>query len=354
MRASVVVRTKDEAERLRLTLESLARQTALHEVVVVNDGSSDDTAGVLAESEGRLPLTVVTHASARGRCAASNAGARAASGDVLLFLDGDTLLSPGTTDAHLELHARAPRGATSLIGRGLKFHFRGTRFFQDPETGSPRAGEEDRVARLSPDELARSRVTRAMIRDDFESLAARADHGIYPGAGPRRLQELEEDALRHHPDCTVLWAANAGSNFSVRRDAFLDAGGFDDAIDNNEHRELALRMSGRGARMAIVEGAMSYHLAHRVGWRDPLVEADWEAVFWRRHPIPAVKLLAVFWASVGAPQRIPAHARIESLPALEAAARDSRGVDYDAIRRSLGLPELPPAMGHAGVAASAG
>ena len=341
MRASVVVRTKDEAERLRLTLESLAAQPALDEVVVVNDGSSDATPGVLAEAAARLPLTVVTHASARGRCAASNAGARAASGDILLFLDGDTLLSPGAVKAHVDVHARAPRGAASAIGRGLKFHFRGTRFFQDPETGSPRAGEEARVARLAPGELERARVTRAMIRDDFDRLAARAEHGIYPGAGPRRLQELEEDALRRHPACTVLWAANVGSNFSVRRDAFFDAGGFDDAIDNNEHRELALRMGERGARMAIVEGAGSYHLTHRVGWRDPLVEADWEAVFWRRHPIPAVKLLAVFWASIGAPQRVPAHARIESLPALEAAARDSRGVDYDAIRRSMGLPGLP-------------
>jgi len=341
MRASVVVRTKDEAERLALTLESLAAQAALHEVVVVDDGSSDATPEVLAKAATRLPLSVVTHARARGRCAASNAGARAASGDVLLFLDGDTLLGPGSVAAHVAAHARAPRGGASSIGRGMKFHFRGTRFFRDPESGSPRTGEEERVARLSPAELERSRVTRAMIRDDFARLASRADAGIYPGAGPRRLDEVELDAMRRHPACAVLWAANAGSNSSVRRDAFLDAGGFDDDLDNNEHRELALRMAGRGARMALVEGAASYHLTHRIGWRDPLVESSWEAVFWRRHPIPAVKLLAVLWASIGAPSRVPAHARIESLPALEAAARDPHGVDYDAVRRAMGLPELP-------------
>ena len=37
MSLSVVIRSKDEAERLRLTLTSLARQTQPAEVVVVND-----------------------------------------------------------------------------------------------------------------------------------------------------------------------------------------------------------------------------------------------------------------------------------------------------------------------------
>ena len=67
MLTSVVVRSKDEAERLRLTLASLRRQTLRPEVVVVNDGSSDQTPEVLDEARGWLDLVVVTHASARGQ-----------------------------------------------------------------------------------------------------------------------------------------------------------------------------------------------------------------------------------------------------------------------------------------------
>jgi glycosyltransferase involved in cell wall biosynthesis len=74
MLTSVVVRTRDEAPRLRLMLASLARQTRQGEVVVVNDGSTDATPQVLDEARARLDLTVVTHASAQGRSAASNAG----------------------------------------------------------------------------------------------------------------------------------------------------------------------------------------------------------------------------------------------------------------------------------------
>ena len=54
MRASVVVRSKDEADRLRLTLVSLACQSELPEVVVVNDGSSDHTEQVLDEMRSEL------------------------------------------------------------------------------------------------------------------------------------------------------------------------------------------------------------------------------------------------------------------------------------------------------------
>ena len=43
MRASVIVRSKDEADRLKLTLGSLARQSVEAEIVVINDGSTDHT-----------------------------------------------------------------------------------------------------------------------------------------------------------------------------------------------------------------------------------------------------------------------------------------------------------------------
>jgi len=161
-----------------------------------------------------------------------------------------------------------------------------------------------------------------------------------PGAGPRALYEMEIDALINHPDCSVLWAASAGSNMSVSRRIFLDSGGFDEAIDNNEHRELALRLCAAGARMGFVAGGRTYHMTHRTGWRDPLVEADWETVFYRRHPVLAVKLLAVLWASISDNMPIPPDARICSLPDLERRSRGEDGIDYDAVRRAI--PGLAP------------
>ncbi|MCC6868679.1 MAG: glycosyltransferase [Burkholderiales bacterium] len=343
MRASVVIRSKDEADRLRLTLASLAQQTVPAEVVIVDDGSSDHTSAVIAAALRELAMITLRHPVARGRSAASNAGARAATGDLLIFLDGDTLAAPDMVERHLVAHEAQPTAV--LVGRGGRFHFRGTRFLLDPQTCTPRPGEEAAVARWPAAERARNAVTLAELRDDFAGLVRRASPGLYPGAGPQLLDRIELDALVNHPDCEVLWAAACGANFSVRRDAFVEAGGLHDDIDNNEHRAFALRMVKRGARMVAFDDARAYHLTHRRGWRDPLQNTAWESRFYAQYPEPAVKLLCVFWSSLGANALIAPAERIESLPALAAAARGERGVDYDAVRRRLGLQRLPAPPG---------
>jgi glycosyltransferase involved in cell wall biosynthesis len=347
MLVSVVVRTKDEADRLRLVLASLSRQTvrvvapgtpepageSALELIVVNDGSQDHTRTVLEAASRSLPLLALHHPEALGRSAAANAGTRAASGSVLLFLDGDTLAAPEWAAVHARMH-----DGSRLAGRGEVYNLRCTRFFQDPETGSPQPGQEEHVHRLGPD-LTRHVVTRRQVLDCFEEIHSRAEFGIYPGAGPRRLAELEMDALRHHPELSVLWMAASGSNFSVRRADFEAVGGYDERLTTNEHRELALRLSEHGVRVVAVDGARTYHLTHRVGWRDPLTETSWERIMYSRHPCLAVKLMSIFWMSIGGVKTVPDEARIQSLPEMDAVARGRTTVDYDAIRRAY--PELP-------------
>jgi len=331
MRASVIIRSKDEADRLRLTLRSLAAQTEPAEVVVVNDGSTDHTESVIAEAAGLMPLVELQHDTPVGRSGAANAGAALASGDILIFLDGDTLAGPEFVARHLDTQRRMD----GVVGRGETHHLRCTRFFKDPATGSPRPGEEARVAAISSADLARMRVTMEDVVGRFPSIHDRSQPGIYPGAGPRRLFELEMAALRSHPDCSVLWAAASGSNQSVRREAFLACGGFHKAISINEHRELALRLCRAGARMVPVDGAFSYHLTHRTGWRDPATDTAWEAVFYEAHPIAAVPLMSIFWASLSDPMPFPRAARILSLPALEsAAARCEAVAGAEAVRQA--------------------
>jgi hypothetical protein len=84
------------------------------------------------------------------------------------------------------LHTRKHEGAR-VIARGETWHLRCTRFFQDPETGTSRPGQEARVRRLAPD-LERHRVTRRQILHHFDEIHSRSELRIYPGAGPRKVR----------------------------------------------------------------------------------------------------------------------------------------------------------------------
>jgi len=289
MKTSVVIRSRDEAPRLRLTLAALEHQPACDEIVVVDDGSVDDTPQVIAAAGVRS----VRHDGPKGRAAASNAGAGAARGELLIFLDGDTLAAPGFVAAHAAVHVRDDR----LIGRGETWHLRCTRFLADPEAGRFWPHEAARAQTLKAEERDAMRVTLAQVRSDFAAITRRAQPGIYAGTAPRRLHEAEMAALRR-PGAAQLWAAASGSNLSIRRETFLAAGGFDAAIDINEHRELAWRLCGAGARMAAVDGARSYHLTHRSGWRDPLNDDGWERAFRRAHPHAPIDALKAFWRAL--------------------------------------------------------
>lgn len=86
---SVVIPTLDEAARILTCLRSVKAQPGHVETIVVDGGSTDDTCAI-AEDAGATVLPAQ-----RGRGTQLNAGARAASGEILLFLHADTVLDPG-------------------------------------------------------------------------------------------------------------------------------------------------------------------------------------------------------------------------------------------------------------------
>ncbi len=90
MTVSVVVPALNEAKYLPDLLDSLRRQTIpVAEVLIADSGSADGTAEVCAAAGARL-LPGERKGPGEGR----NRGARAARGDILLFLDADTVAPP--------------------------------------------------------------------------------------------------------------------------------------------------------------------------------------------------------------------------------------------------------------------
>lgn len=98
---SLIIPARNEAEGLRCLLPELVTILPDAEIIIVNDGSDDDTLAVCAE----FPVRVVSHHHPKGNGAAVKSGARAANGDVLIFMDADGQHKPEDIPALLEKFA---------------------------------------------------------------------------------------------------------------------------------------------------------------------------------------------------------------------------------------------------------
>lgn len=130
MRVSVILPAKNEAEGLRRTLPALRAVLPDAEVIVVDDGSTDGT-GPLAAG---LGARVLSSPYSMGNGAAIKRGARAATGDVLVFMDADGQHDPALIPQLLDrlaagydmvVGARDGAGQAS-VGRGLANGFYNT------------------------------------------------------------------------------------------------------------------------------------------------------------------------------------------------------------------------------------
>lgn len=82
---TIILPARNESAALEYLLPELKRHVGDAEVIVVNDGSTDDTDALCKFHQ----VKVITHPYPKGNGAAVKSGARAASGDVLLFMDAD-------------------------------------------------------------------------------------------------------------------------------------------------------------------------------------------------------------------------------------------------------------------------
>lgn len=106
---SIILPARNEAQGLRKLLPALGQHYPDAELVVVNDGSADETISVCTQHK----VKVVSHPYTIGNGAAVKTGARAATGEVLVFMDADGQHSPN--DIQPMLH-KMEEGYDMVVG----------------------------------------------------------------------------------------------------------------------------------------------------------------------------------------------------------------------------------------------
>jgi glycosyltransferase involved in cell wall biosynthesis len=112
VKATIQLCTFNRSALLERVLDACFEQTVaddVYEVVLVNDGSTDDTAAVVERMRGRAACAFVTIDQANsGLARARNAGIAAATGERIVFIDDDVLPLPNFVEEHLRAGEKRP------------------------------------------------------------------------------------------------------------------------------------------------------------------------------------------------------------------------------------------------------
>jgi len=232
VRISVIVPAYNATATLGDCLRALVRQTVPgsdYEIIVVDDGSTDGTAGVAASFAGQA-VRVIRQAH-RGPSAARNHGIRAARGRLLFFTDADCEPAPDWIEA-----MAAP--------------------FADPTVAGAKGVYRTRQRGWLP------RFVQAEYEDKYRGMA-----------GAARIDFVD--------------TYSAAYLRCVLEDEALDEGPFDEGVIFAEDAELSFRLAQRGYKLVFNPAAGVYHrhgetLRHYL--RRKFGNGQWRVEVYRRYP----------------------------------------------------------------------
>lgn len=159
---SVIVPVYNRESLVSETIDSILSQTYKNfEVILINDGSSDDSLSVLVAYERRFPEKIrVIDQSNQGQIIARNNGIKVAQGDYIAFLDSDDLWKKD------KLERQIP-----LFNKGVGLVYAGTEIINEKgETIRAEPADETLSGNIYPQLLVKNRMTGGTVVVTSESL----------------------------------------------------------------------------------------------------------------------------------------------------------------------------------------
>lgn len=243
MKISVVIGTYNQKDTLKIVLESFAKQTlpaSEFELIVVDSSSTDGTDHLISSLS--LPYRLnYLRLENKGKAYARNQGAAQAKAEVILLTDADMVAAPDLLSQHVA--AQEKQGDAAIEGVTLNLT------------------KELRADELSPES---------------------------PHVEPYIKQSLK-------PGQALKWSYFLSGNLSLRKQTFIEAGGFDENFSGYgwEDIELGYRFKNLNVPLIYAPEAINYHF-HFVSGQDMLKRKYnmglSAAYFYKKHPNFEIKM----------------------------------------------------------------
>lgn len=223
MKISVIIPTHNRPDKLADTVAALRLQTLPvtdYEILVMDDGSMPP---VVLTGEMENPVCCVLRLEGVERSAARNAGAAAANGELLVFVDDDISVGQDFLASHLQAHTEWPEallvGAISLPDEALATPF------------------------------------------------------------GRFRQELEQYDVPQKRGVTNLLNFCAAANMSIAKTIFQNLQGFDPGLSSSEDQDFALRFTNAGGKIAHVPEAKAIHFDSALEIKSYCQRTEWGSFY---------------------------------------------------------------------------
>ena len=246
MKLSVVIPTYNRSQLLSYTLTSLVSQSNSNfEVIVVDDGGSDDSRQVCEIFKDKLNLRYIWQKDDGFRAGkARNLGLYAAEGDYIVFIDTGVLLQKDAIDKHIEIHENS-KFPTVCIGYVYGFEISNEKL----EEIEPHLKDKNTEQLISMMEDLNALDIRQSLYDEF-------GYNISSWPAPFDL----------------FWTCHV----SAEREELIKSGAFDESFNSwgGEDVDLGIRLFMNNNKFVVDRGLCSVHWPHEKEVSDKAAEAN--------------------------------------------------------------------------------
>lgn len=210
MSLSLIIPTYNGAHKVVNALDSILIQNVMpDEVILVIDGSTDNTLTVVEKYKTLLPGFRIIEQPNQGRAVVRNTGANNATGSVLFFLDDDMIMPPTCVEGHVRHHQKFP--GTLVCGR-------------------------------LDQKLTNEKQTEFDVFENWQNSAWNKN----------LIQETESEVELQQPYVSA-------NNFSISKEDFIALGSFDSRLNDAEDYDLAVIAKRAGKRIYLSNHCWAWH-----------------------------------------------------------------------------------------------